>query len=77
MMEELTRVATDAARTALEGWSPDDPHCVDRLAQAIGEAVAVAVQRQEQLEARHTALVMETSCRAGEQRVTWTAPRDH
>ena len=65
MNEDLAHVASDAAREALRDWSPSDPNSIDRLAAAIGEAVAACIQRQAEIEARHTALVMETSCAAG------------
>lgn len=63
MVEELARVAAEAAREALAEWRPDSPACAEQIAQAIGEAVAVAICRYTQLEARHTALAMDASCR--------------
>ncbi len=40
MTSELARAAATAARAALGSWSPDQPESLDRLAAAIGEAVA-------------------------------------
>jgi hypothetical protein len=57
-MEDLVRIATEAARRALTGWAPDDPRAVDNLATAIGEAVAAGIQRHEESNARHIALTM-------------------
>jgi hypothetical protein len=59
MREDLARVATEAARAALQSWSPADPDSVDRLARAIGEAVAAGVARHENFVAQHTVLAME------------------
>ncbi len=58
MDRDLVRVASKAARAALDSWSPNDPDSVDRLAIAIGEAVAAALERHEEATARHTALTM-------------------
>lgn len=63
MVEDLARVARLAARESLRGWSADDASSTDRLADAIGDAVAACVARRAELEARHTADMMETSCR--------------
>jgi hypothetical protein len=57
-MEDLVRISTDAARYALAGWSPDDPRAIDRLAAAIGQAVAAGIQRHEESNARHIARAM-------------------
>ena len=57
-MEDLIQIATEAARLALAGWSPDDPRAIDGLASAIGQAVAAGVQRHEESNARHTARAM-------------------
>lgn len=53
--EELTRSATAAARAALAHWSPRDPDGAGTLAAAIGEAVATALARHEEIRARITA----------------------
>jgi hypothetical protein len=53
--EELARIAAGAAHAALAGWSPQDPDSADRLAGAIGEAVAAALTRHEEIRARITA----------------------
>lgn len=59
MSEDLARIATVAARAALESWSPENPDSLDRLARAIGEAVAAGVARHEHFVAQHTVLAME------------------
>jgi len=59
MSEDLARVAAKAARTALGAWSPDQPNSVDRLAAAIGAAVAAGLQWDAEEVARHTAMAME------------------
>jgi hypothetical protein len=59
MSEDLARIATAAARAALQSWSPEDPDSLDRLARAIGEAVAAGVARHEHFAAEHTVLAME------------------
>jgi hypothetical protein len=59
MSEDLARIATAAARLALDSWSPDQPDSLDRLARAIGEAVASGVARHEHFVAQHTVLAME------------------
>jgi hypothetical protein len=57
-MEDLVRIATTAARLALADWSPTDVDARDRLAAAIGQAVASGIQRHEESNARHTAMTM-------------------
>ncbi len=57
-MEDLAGIAAGAARAALEGWTSQDADSVDRLAAAIGKAVAAGIQRHEESNARHTALAM-------------------
>jgi glucokinase len=57
-MEDLAKVAANAARRALVDWSPDSSDGIDRLANAIGQAVAAAIERHEESSARHTALAM-------------------
>jgi hypothetical protein len=57
-MEDLVRVATEAARMALAGWSPTDPHALEGLSSAIGQAVAAGIQRHEESNARHIASTM-------------------
>ncbi len=57
-MEDLIRIATDAARLALAGWSPEDPRALEDLASAIGQAVAAGIQRHEESNARHIARAM-------------------
>jgi hypothetical protein len=58
VIEDLAHAAAAAARTALGSWKPEDPDSLDRLATAIGEAVAEGIARHEQDAARHTALAM-------------------
>lgn len=58
MHQDLTHAVTAAARAALAGWSPEQPDALDRLAAAIGEAVAAGIERHEESTARHTALAM-------------------
>jgi hypothetical protein len=53
--EELARIAANVARAALRDWSPQEPDSTGRLAGAIGEAVAIALARQEEIRARLTA----------------------
>jgi hypothetical protein len=53
--DELARIAAGAAHAALAGWSPQDPDSTGRLAGAIGEAVATALTRHEEIRARITA----------------------
>jgi hypothetical protein len=57
-MEDLAEIAAEAARSALEGWSPGDTDSVERLTTAIGMAVAAGIRRHEESNARHTALAM-------------------
>lgn len=58
MIDDLAHAAALAARTALGAWSPGQPDSLDRLAAAIGEAVAEGIARHEQDAARHTAMAM-------------------
>ncbi|HEY8285220.1 MAG TPA: hypothetical protein VIJ28_12630, partial [Chloroflexota bacterium] len=58
MESDLAMAATQSARAALVGWSPNDPDAVDRLARAIGQAVARGIEGHEVSAARHTALTM-------------------
>ena len=62
MIEDLARAAALAARTSLAGWSPDQQDSIDRLAEAIGEAVAAGMRREAEVTARHTAMAMEGQC---------------
>lgn len=57
-MEDLVKIATDAALEALTGWSPDDKDAGSRLADAIGRAVAAGIRTHEESNARHIALTM-------------------
>ncbi|HVC81820.1 MAG TPA: hypothetical protein VNL35_15110 [Chloroflexota bacterium] len=58
MESDLAKAATQSARAALVGWSPNDPDAVDHLARAIGQAVARGIEGHEVDTARHTALTM-------------------
>jgi len=58
MDKDLAAAATNAAKATLAGWSPNDPNALDRLANAIGRAVARGIERHEETTARHTALTM-------------------
>jgi hypothetical protein len=57
-MDDIANIAAAAARQALADWTPDSPDSIDRLANAIGQAVAAGIQRHEESNARHTALAM-------------------
>ena len=57
-MDDLARIAANAARSALTNWSPNQTESTDRLATAIGEAVAAGIRRHEESNARHTAMTM-------------------
>jgi hypothetical protein len=57
-MEDLAKIAAAAARRALADWTPDSPGSIERLANAIGRAVAAGIERHEESNARHTALAM-------------------
>jgi hypothetical protein len=71
MSEDLARIATAAARAALDSWSPEQPDGLDRLARAIGEAVAAGVARHEHFVAQHTVLAMEGRADAEEGSPDW------
>lgn len=57
-MEHLAQIAAQAAREALQDWSPNDADAGHRLAEAIGQAVAAAIQQHEVTGARHIAYAM-------------------
>ncbi len=71
MSEDLARIATEAARAALQGWSPEDPDSLDRLASAIGQAVAAGVARHAHFAAQHTVLAMEGVSDADSTSLNW------
>ena len=58
MDKELAAAAATSARAILSGWSPSDPDAMDRLARAIGQAVATGIARHDESSARHTAQTM-------------------
>jgi hypothetical protein len=58
MDKDLAAAAANSARAILAGWSPSDPDAVDRLAHAMGQAVAAGIARHDQSSARHTAQTM-------------------
>jgi hypothetical protein len=58
MDTDLATAAANGARAALTGWSPSDPDAVERLARAIGQAVAIGISRHDESSAQHTAQTM-------------------
>ncbi len=58
MDKDLAEAAANSVRASLVGWSPSDPDAVDRLAQAIGQAVAIGIARHDESSAQHTAQTM-------------------